>query len=245
MPSKFQPFQPLSLSQVNFSLTEGTDIPPPPDSPPETPRAQTSDGAQLNSHPSTPNGQESGENGAVQPPEKKEEAKPARPSTSQDSPTSKRNSGFRKLLSFNKLRSKGDHGHQNGSVRSPSALGNYSTQVKLSNDSTFSSSRPGSPYTTDTATSPRSLTRKRSSGWFNSNKRRSGMFVVGRVDESGAVHDPAEQAQAGASAEPEKKKGPPPPMLPEFRQFRSLNGELERVHEMDGEDLFANIGREK
>lgn len=64
------------------------------------------------------------------------------------------------------------------------------------------------------------------------------MFLIGRVDE-GAVLDPAEQ-----QPQPEKK-GPPPPMLPEFRQFRSLDGELERVHEMDGEDLFANIGKEQ
>jgi len=38
-------------------------------------------------------------------------------------------------------------------------------------------------------------------------------------------------------------KGPPPPTLPEFRQFRSLNGELEAVHEMSAEDLFSNIGK--
>src|SRR5262249_12314556 len=129
--------------------------------------------------------------------------------------------------------SKKDHFNLNGSVRSPSALGSYGPQLKLSDDSTFSS-RPGSPYTTatgETPTSPHSLTRKRSSGWFNSNKRRSAMFLVGRLDEGTMLGDPASVA---AALEQEKRvtKRPPPPTLPEFRQFSSLDGELEAVHEM-------------
>jgi hypothetical protein len=88
------------------------------------------------------------------------------------------------------------------------------------------------------------LTRKRSSGWFNSNKRRSAMFLIGRVDEGAVLDDPASVA---ASLEQQKPvmKGPPPPTLPEFSQFRSLNGELEAVHEMSAEDLFRNIGKEQ
>ena len=233
-------FQPLSLKPVNFSLTEGTSIPAPPESPPDTPRQPTPNGGSLNSHPATPN-KANGTNGAVQPPEGGK-ASQARPATAQESsPESPDGKRPRLIRRFFGLRpSKKDHLNQKGAVRSPSALGSYGSPLKLSNDSTFSS-RPGSPYTMatgETPASPHSLTRKRSSGWFNSNKRRSGMFFVGRVDESAMLDDPAVLEQQKPVV-----KGPPPPTLPEFRQFRSLNGELEAVHEMSAEDLFSNIGK--
>ena len=70
------------------------------------------------------------------------------------------------------------------------------------------------------------------------------MFLVGRVDEGAVLHDPTSVAAALEQQKP-VMKGPPPPTLPEFRQFRSLNGELEAVHEMGAEDLFRNIGKEQ
>src|SRR6266480_145179 len=173
MPSLFKP---LSLEPVNFSLTEGTSIPAPPESPPEsTPDVQTPAAGPLNSHPTTPNKANS-TNGAVQPVENSEVSQ-TRPTTAQpSSPESPNGKRPRLIRRFFGLRpSKKDHPSQNGSVRSPSALGSYGPQqLNPSDDSTFSS-RPGSPYTTatgETPTSPHSLTRKRSSGWFNNNKRR-------------------------------------------------------------------------
>lgn len=70
------------------------------------------------------------------------------------------------------------------------------------------------------------------------------MFLIGRVDEGVMMDGPASPT---ATLEHQKPvaKGPPPPTLPEFRQFRSLNGELEAVHEMSAEDLFRDIGKEQ
>jgi len=56
---------------------------------------------------------------------------------------------------------------------------------------------------------------------------------AGRVDEGAALDDA-----------PKVAPGPPPPTLPDWSVFKSLDGALESVHEMDGEDLFAGIGRE-
>ena len=243
MPSLFQP---LSIEPVKFSLTEGTSIPAPPDSPPEVPREPTPTGGPLNSHPTTPNKANS-TNGAVQPVENSQSSETRPTSAQPSSPESPNGKRPRLIRRFFGLRpSKKDHSNQNGFVRSPSALGSYGPQLKPSDDLTFSS-RPGSPYTTatgETPTSPHSLTRKRSSGWFNSNKRRSAMFLVGRVDEGSLLDDPASVTAALEQQKP-VTNGPPPPTLPEFRQFRSLNGELEAVHEMSAEDLFRNIGKEQ
>jgi len=92
------------------------------------------------------------------------------------------------------------------------------------------SSRPGSPYTISTImssdSSRPSLGRKRSSAWFGS-RRKSGFFPlnVGRVDEGGAVQPP---------------RGPPPPAIPEFREFRSL-GEALDGGDLGAEDMFKDI----
>lgn len=96
-------------------------------------------------------------------------------------------------------------------------------------------SRPGSPYgappsiLSDASARP-SLAKKRSSGWFGS-RRKSGFF--GGVDENtvptgGAVQPPANS----------KPKGPPPPTIPEFKEFQSINGALSS---MSAEDLFKDI----
>jgi len=39
---------------------------------------------------------------------------------------------------------------------------------------------------------------------------------------------------------PEESKGPPPPTLPEFREFKSLDGTLDSGS-LDAEDLFKDI----
>ena len=54
----------------------------------------------------------------------------------------------------------------------------------------------------------------------------------------------ADEGAVGAEGDGGEVRGPPPPALPEWSAFRSLDGALESVHEMDGEDLFKGIGRE-
>ncbi|KAF2398305.1 hypothetical protein EJ06DRAFT_98792 [Trichodelitschia bisporula] len=210
-------FKPLTFTPVNFSLTAGTPIPAPPDSPPDSPRPSTPVGGPLSSHPTTPNDVET----------KQPEVKP-KPVVPQ-----KRPSSVRKLLSLRSIR------HRDGSN---GPLSPASITDKASTDSL----RPGSPYTTNTvfsgATSASSSrqsvllngsmspggSRKRS-GWFGSggSRRKSGFFPLGgKVDEHGMAVNPVEE---------ETVKGPPPPTLPEFREFASFEATL------SSGDIFKDI----
>jgi hypothetical protein len=219
-------FEPLSITPIQFSLTEGTSIPAPPDSPPDSPRPPTPGKGPLDSHPTTPN-KVNGE-APLTPTKDKPFDKAATAPQQQNGLTSpKKMSTVRKFLSLRRPNaSRTDlHSQPNGA----SGLNN-----KPSSDSIMSS-RPGSPLTTlseGTATSPRSLSRKKSSGWFNSNKRKSGMFMVGRLND-GSVD--AEQE----NQKPLVPRGPPPPTIPEFREFRSLDGALDGS--LGGSELFKDI----
>jgi hypothetical protein len=77
-----------------------------------------------------------------------------------------------------------------------------------------------------------SLGRKRSSAWFGS-RRKSGFFPlnVGRVDEDVATE--------GGAVQP-LTRGPPPPAIPEFREFKSL-GEALDGGDLGAEDMFKDI----
>jgi hypothetical protein len=70
-----------------------------------------------------------------------------------------------------------------------------------------------------------SIGRKRSSAWFGS-RRKSGFFPL-KIDEGGAVQPPV-------------SSGPPPPAIPEFREFRSL-GEALDGGDLGAEDMFKDI----
>ncbi|KAF2814035.1 uncharacterized protein BDZ99DRAFT_567730 [Mytilinidion resinicola] len=140
-------YTPLTLSPVNFSLTEGTSIPAPPDSPPDTPRPPTPGKGPLSSHP-TPsvgtfaeataaNGKSSTEGGLISP----------TPLSPTQSSLGKRPSSVRKFLGLRTLSS-------SDSLRSTAT------------------DRPGSPSTVD---SRPSLNRKKSGSWFG--RRKSAMFV--------------------------------------------------------------------
>jgi hypothetical protein len=234
MPAKFKP---LTLAPINFSLTEGTSIPAPLDSPPDTPRPPTPGKGPLSSHPTpkspgfpptqvgSPNGKPSEDSAAPEPPVTR-----GRTSEAADgglSPTSP-----------------GSQNRRPSSVRQFLGLRTLSSRDSLQPDE-----RPGSPAT---ISSQPSLTRKKSSSWFGS-KRKSSYFgsvpeetkttasaaPLSRTPTNGAMgasasafRAPAPQAQAQPV-----KKGPPPPALPQLNSF----GVNEKTLSFDADDMFKNI----
>jgi hypothetical protein len=227
-------FKPLTITPVSFSLTEGTNIPAPLDSPPHTPRPPTSDGGPLTSHPTTPNGS-SKMPGAFPPSPASDPVSdtigklPTSPRNGHylspaTSPTveKKRPSSVRRLLSLRSIRGEKDRHQQFGTLN-----GNGSSNFDPS-------SRPGSPYTimsNDTNFSGGSTQKKRNSAWFGSTKRKSSFFS-GKIGEDSVIHE-------GGAVQPLARRGPPPPSLPEFHQFGSLDGALDS--DMGAEDMFKDI----
>jgi hypothetical protein len=98
-------YQPLTLAPINFSLTEGTSIPAPPESPPETPRPPTPGRGPLDSHPRA--------EGETPPPKDSSDSQLHKTTSSgggsvtlsPTSPTSKRPASVRKFLGLRSLSS--------------------------------------------------------------------------------------------------------------------------------------------
>ncbi|KAF9697093.1 hypothetical protein EKO04_005036 [Ascochyta lentis] len=231
MPSRFKP---LTLAPINFSLTEGTSIPAPLDSPPETPRPPTPGKGPLSSHPTpkspmfpqhrdaSPNGKPSEDSAAREPPVTRGRStdaasgglSPASPESQQRRPSS-----VRQFLGLRTLSSK---------------------------DSLQQDERPGSPAT---ISSQPSLTRKKSSSWFGS-KRKSSYFgsvpegsesttaaPLSRTATNGTMRTPAPVSSVPRAQTPPKKKSPPAPALPQLNSF----GVNEKTLSFDADDMFKNI----
>ncbi|KAJ8108621.1 hypothetical protein OPT61_g8045 [Boeremia exigua] len=232
MPAKFKP---LTLAPINFSLTEGTSIPAPLDSPPETPRPPTPGKGPLSSHPTpkspsssqqqitSPTGKSSEDSAAPEPPVTRgrtSEAADGGLSPTSPSSQTRRPSSVRQFLGLRTLSSR---------------------------DSLHQDERPGSPATIN---SQPSLTRKKSTSWFGS-KRKSSYF--GSVPEESKMAPTAPQSRTitngtnGTSAPaartpqpaqaPPQKKGPPAPALPQLNSF----GVNEKTLSFDADDMFKNI----
>lgn len=211
-------FQPLTLTPIEFSLTEGTQIPAPlPESPPLTPKAtrlpsleeEKSDAE--NTRPDASHPRQSNSNTTN--PDLSAPLSPLSTASPMSHPP--RNTGIRKFLSLRSLR--GESRKHRGEMSPTGSTMTYAPH---------SPSRPGSPYTTDTALSAETSHSRKNSGWFGSvsGRRKSQMYVVGRLDE---------RLANSISPEQNKATGPPPPAIPEF----SLGKQLE----MGGDDLFKNI----
>jgi hypothetical protein len=233
-------FKPLDIPTGNtFDFAnsfDGTDIPPPPPSPP--PVIKNNNGA-LSSHPTTPtNGdaemKDANHNGAsstMPPPAKNLHISPVSPTSTTGG---KRPSSVRKLLSLRSLREK-DRNVQQGAAGTALASPVHS---KLSTSDWDTASRPGSPYGTTASImsdgSRPSLAQKRSSGWFGS--RRKSAFISGNIDENSVPNGGAVQPVSPSS----KPRGPPPPTIPEFQEFGSINGALSGGS-LGADDLFKDI----
>ncbi|KAF2204826.1 hypothetical protein GQ43DRAFT_437607 [Delitschia confertaspora ATCC 74209] len=101
-------YQPLTFEPINFSLTEGTSIPAPPDSPPDSPRPPTPGKGPLSSHP-TPTSVKSSEDGQLARKTTNDDASstqsPASPTTGKRPSSMRKFLGFRSMSSSESLRS--------------------------------------------------------------------------------------------------------------------------------------------
>lgn len=212
--SKFQ----LPAFDFKFgSLTEGTDIPPPPPSPKQEPRENTEapqPTPKIAQVPSiTTNGTQKSpvtatSNGLKKPAE--EVPLPVSPSSSHAGQGS-----IRRLLSRNRLDSAYANGH--------STVGDSGNHYHNMQDS-----RPASGSNVSVVTEKKS---KRASGFFRRFRSSDGKVVV-----------PADVRPVVASpvvASPPRTTGPPPPRIPEFQ---ALGAKVDLDDEGSlGDDLFKNI----
>ncbi|EDU51401.1 conserved hypothetical protein [Pyrenophora tritici-repentis Pt-1C-BFP] len=223
MSSKFS-FKPLTLAPINFSLTEGTSIPAPLDSPPDTPRPPTPGKGPLSSHPTSPG------------------ASPTRESP--DSPplgkTSDDSTAPAHLAQSRTSDAASTHvSHEPFEQAARGRFGKFlGIPPPLSSSDSLKSERPGSPATINSQAP--SLNRRKSGSWFGKRKT----FAVGAVPEGNVdtttnfngrtVSQPVAQA-----APAPKPKGPPPPALPGLSSF----GVNEDTLSLGADDMFANIGK--
>ncbi|KAF1959565.1 hypothetical protein CC80DRAFT_466487 [Byssothecium circinans] len=219
-------YKPLTLDFGSFSLTEGTSIPAPPDSPPDTPRPPTPGKGPLSSHP-TPRS-------AVFP--HHEGTPPAKEST--ESTTNLHQTATNDNASTLSPAS------PTGSKR-PSSVRKFLGLRPLSSHDSLASERPGSPATLG---GQPNLSRKKSTSWFG---KRKSSFISGPIPEGKENLGPYTNGANGTAARristvPQlelqqpaqtKKKGPPPPALPELTSF----GVSEDTLSLGAEDMFKNI----
>ena len=204
-------YQPLTLTPINFSLTEGTSIPAPVDTPPETPHHPTPGKGPLSSHPTpksavfphheaTPPAQEPSDTPSetVEPVLHQTATNDGASSMSPSSPSSRRPSSVRKFLGLR----------------------------PLSSHDSLKSERPGSP---STIASQPGLTRKKSVGWFGKTKRQSSF--IGSLPEG---KESSTNYQTNGTKPPPAKKGPPPPALPELKSFGVSS-------DLGADDMFKGI----
>jgi hypothetical protein len=224
MPSHKFSYKPLTLTPINFSLTEGTSIPAPLESPPDTPRPPTPGCGPLSSHP-TPKS-------PVSPPRQESPplGKPSEDSTAGAQLHQSRTSDAASTMS-----------PTSPSNKRPASVRTFLGIRTLSSSDSLKSDRPGSPATINSQAP--SLSRRKSGSWFGKKK----MFSVGSVPEGAVdattysnrtVSQPAASAPAPAT-QPPKPKGPPPPILPGLSSF----GVSEDTLSLGAEDMFANIGK--
>lgn len=210
-------YKPLTFTPINFSLTEGTSIPAPADTPPDTPRPPTPGKGPLSSHPTpksavfphheqSPSDKDSPESAAAEPNLHQTATNDASSTMSPSSPSSRRPSSVRKFLGLR----------------------------PLSSHDSLNSERPGSPATIG---SQPSLRRKKSGSWFgksNSKSKRQSSFIIGSLPEGKEGSAGQTNGTKSAPAFPPPKKGPPPPALPELKSF-GVNADL------GADDMFKGI----
>ncbi|PVI07379.1 hypothetical protein DM02DRAFT_648871 [Periconia macrospinosa] len=210
-------YKPLTLTPINFSLTEGTSIPAPLDSPPDTPRPPTPGKGPLSSHP-TPIS-------AFFPQHRDSQS-------TKPSPDASVESGLQQTTT-----------NENASVKAPTSptgskrpgsVRKFLGLRPLSSHESFQSERPGSPATLN---SQPGLTRKKSTSWFG---KRKSSFISGPILEGNERKTPYTNGASATNStppQPPQKKGPPPPALPELKSF----GVSEDTFSLGADDLFKNI----
>lgn len=213
-PGKFS-YKPLTLTPINFSLTEGTAIPAPLDSPPASPHPPPPGTGPLSSHP-TPkspafpshDAHDAHDAAAGEQRHHQSRASDAGSLASPTSPTGKRPGSVRKFLGLR----------------------------TLSSSDSLQSERPGSPATISSQTP--SLSRRKSGSWFGKKKT----FTAGSVPEGNGMSAPYSNgrtvSQPAVPQSPPPPKGPPPPALPELATL----GVSDDTLGWSADDMFKDIG---
>ncbi|KAF4307183.1 hypothetical protein SLS57_007740 [Botryosphaeria dothidea] len=226
-------FIPLEIKPIDFSLTAGTDIPAPPESPPATPgRPPTPGGGPLSSHPTSPHD--------TTPTDPMDQAK--------DSSSTNGNANARgRTESVATANTKpGSPGSKNplsptpttestSGGKRPSSMRRFLGFRSASSSDSLRNGRPTSPQSSTSTNAgpnarPGARERRKSGSWFN--KRASTMFGIGSLSE-------ASEFQNGSAIEEENstKKGPPPPKLPELKKLGTdLND-----GSLGADDMFKHI----
>ncbi|KAL2062366.1 hypothetical protein VTL71DRAFT_6632 [Oculimacula yallundae] len=211
-PSRFELPQ---LTPINYSLTDGTGIPPPPDSPIEeyVPAPVAKDGGAAGDNSSTTNGQSAtatSDGGAYA-------GRGRTNTTGEDQPpmspaSSARQGSIRRFLSRKSLNTN----YTNGTNTNNASYEDVAA-ARPESAMSFASQRP-------------SLAKKKSGSWF----KRLGSSNGGK--RASVIYEDKKPVPAPATP---VKMGPPPPKLPELNQFkagiaRDDDGSL-------GDDMFKNI----
>jgi hypothetical protein len=243
-------FQPLTVTPVNFSLTAGTTIPAPPDSPPQTPVKSTS----------LPSIQEDGSDADAKKTAVAVAAPPLSPLSANGTSPARKFNGVRKFLSLRSLR--GPDGTVHGRpVPAKLQLRAAHSSGKLSYDA----SRPGTPPLTAlsadagaaaaaAAVAPSSsgggssgaLKHKRSAGWFGTgggakSRRRSALFFLGGGNHMDERVERGETVQE--ITERKIRTGPPAPSIPELKGLASTTASQEAASgdSWDVDGMFKDI----
>lgn len=225
----------LNVTPVNYSLTEGTDIPPPAPSPHRSPslaEPPTPGGGPLSSHPTTPPSERGDDNkpstaDTVTRDRSDSFRTPTSPaSAAQMSPNAQRPKGVRKLLSLSNLRS--SFSSSRTSLSLPKGSSEAQPNSNQAPTSASSIRRPVSPgaasslapsMTTSTTVTGPPVRQKKSGNWF---KRKSSLFLL-----NGDL-DTVEEGRPD-TRESKRLKESPAPLLPEIGALkggRMSNGDL-------------------
>lgn len=224
-------YKPLTLTPINFSLTEGTSIPAPPDSPPDSPHPPTPGAGPLSSHPTpksaffsqhrdSSQGAESEDSVPEDELQRTRTNDAASSIASPISPASRRASPPRRPSSVRKF---------------------WGIRTLSSSSDSVKSERPGSPATIHSQAP--SLTRRKSGSWFGKKKTFAPGYSMPEEQDkhtpptNGHVTPPVIQAPQVTPITQPKRKSPPPPALPGLRSF----GVSEDTLSLDADDMFKNI----
>ncbi|KAF2133156.1 hypothetical protein P153DRAFT_363374 [Dothidotthia symphoricarpi CBS 119687] len=237
-------YRPLTLTPINFSLTDGTSIPAPPDSPPDSPRPPTPGAGPLSSHP-TPKSAVFPQHRDSPPRARSEDSVPEQEEEEEEEDQDLRqvrtNGAASSMLSPVSPPSR-----RPSPPRRPSSVRNFWGMRTLSSSENAKSERPGSSATIQSQAP--SLSRRKSGNWFGKKK----VFAPGNggMPEQEKVTAPAngyvaprpvpapvvQTPQPTPITQP-KRRDPPPPALPELRSF----GVSEDSLSLGADDMFKDI----
>ncbi|KAF2745178.1 hypothetical protein M011DRAFT_469883 [Sporormia fimetaria CBS 119925] len=182
-------YQPLTLTPINFSLTEGTSIPAPPESPPETPRPPTPGKGPLDSHPTPGSRHGTPDRSPTQQLHKTPSTEEHNGNLSPTSPNGKRPGSVRKFLGLR----------------------------PLSSSDSLRSDRPGSPNTVDKQ--PGLARKKSTSWFNRRKSSFGMGPVLENNQAQASSSNGVRSTERVTPQKTPEKKGPPPPTLPSLSVF--------------------------